>query len=187
MIQTKNITSPSAAQKFLNPEELLAAIPLAPGMTVADFGCGNGYYSVAAAKIVGKTGQVYAFDILEDALSQTATLARQHRLQNLTTKQCDLAKPGVCEIPETSCDLAIVSSILHQMENKDNLLREAYRCLKTGGRILVVEWLPTSPLGPDLKSRVRPSAAQQMLERFSFRPAAELPAGSFHYALLYTK
>ena len=59
---------------FLNPETLLREVGLTPGMTVADFGCGNGFYAVAAGSMVGKKGQVYAVDILEEALSQTTIL-----------------------------------------------------------------------------------------------------------------
>lgn len=183
----EKIVTPIQTQKFLDPEHLLASIPLGPDMTVADFGCGNGYYSVAAAKIVGKKGQVFALDILEDALSQTATLAKLNGIPNLTTKQCDLEKLGACDVPDTSCDFAIISSILHQLENKDNLLREAYRVLKTGGKLLIVEWQPTAAFGPDPKARLNAAQVKQMLEKFSFRPMAELPAGSFHYALLYQK
>lgn len=175
------------AQKFLDPEKLLFSVPVTADMIVADFGCGNGYYSVAAAKIVGKKGQVYALDILEDALSQTATLAKLNSIPNITTRQCDLEKLGACQIPDTSCDLAIISSILHQLENKENVIREAYRVLKTGGKLIVVEWQTASPFGPEAKARINPEQVKQLLEKFSFHPAAELPAGSFHYALLYQK
>lgn len=174
-------------QEFINPERILRSAPLTAGMTVADFGCGNGYYSVAAALIVGKKGQVIALDIMEDALSQTATLARLVGVPNVSTKQCDLEKLGTTDLPDTSCDLVIMSSLLHQVENKDNVLREAYRVLKTGGRFLVIEWMPEASFGPVGKDRLSKSETQKIVERFSFRPLADLPAGSFHYALLYEK
>ena len=172
---------------FLNPEQLLRLIPVEPGLIVADFGCGNGYYAVAAGVITGKTGQIFAIDILEDALSQTATLAKLVGTPNVSTKQCNLENFGACPIAETSCDLVIMASLLHQVKNKDNLLREAYRVLKTGGKILVVEWQATGPFGPPVSDRVSEDGTQKLLEKFSFRPLKKLPAGSFHYALLYQK
>lgn len=174
-------------RQFLNPETLLKSVPIEPGLTVADLGCGNGYYSVAAGILTGRAGQVYAIDVMEDALSQTASLAKLVGIQNVTTKQCDLEKFGSCEIPETSCDLAIMSGIMHQVENKDSVIKEAYRLLKTKGRLLVVEWARESPLGPEKSRRIGKPELKTFLEKYSFRPMTELPAGSFHYALLYSK
>lgn len=172
---------------FLKPEELLKAAGLAPGMTVADFGCGNGYYSVAAATQVGIKGQIFAIDILEEALSQTATLAKLARVPNVSTMSCDLEKLGSCDLPDTGCDLVILTSILHQTKNRDNVVREAYRVLKTGGKLLVVEWRPDAPFGPETADRVGQDEVDNLLTHFGFRPTKKLPAGSFHYALLYNK
>lgn len=174
-------------KKFLQPDEILKEIPLAPGMVVADLGSGNGYYTVAAGVLVGKKGHVYAADILEEALSQTASLARMTRLNNISTHQCDLEAVGSCSVPETSCDLVILGSILHQVENKDNVIREAYRVLKTGGKLLVIEWKKDAPLGPAQETRISRDEVASLLETHGLRPGKELPAGSFHYALVYEK
>jgi len=187
-------------RSFLNPEALLKSVPLEPDMTVVDLGCGNGHYTAAAALLVGKKGQVHAFDILDESLSQTATLARMIGVQNVSTRQCNLEKFGSCDLEAQSADVAVMSSILHQLENKENAIREAYRLLKTGGRLLVVEWNKDAILGPSVSERISPEEIRGLLERNGFRPArpqrlsasdggrvGELPAGSFHYALLYTK
>lgn len=175
------------SKKFLNPEELLRSIPLAPGMSVADFGCGNGYYSIASAVMVGSHGQVYAFDILEDALSQTATLAKLIKVHNVTTAQCNLEQLGATKLPSTSCDAVILGSLLHQVEKQDNVIREAYRILKTGGKLLAVEWKQDASFGPDQSSRLAKETVTDLIERFGFRPAQEPHAGSYHYALIYQK
>lgn len=180
MIKTKT-------KEFLNPEMLLRSVPLQTGMIVADFGSGNGFYAVSAATLVGAKGQVYALDILDDALSQTATLARLVGARNISTKQCDLEKPGSCPVADTSCDLVILASILHQVADKENVIREAYRILKTGGKILSVEWSPDAIFGPPVNSRVSKAETKKFLEKYGLRPVADLPAGAFHYALLYQK
>lgn len=174
-------------REFVDPEKLLKAIPVEPGMNVVDMGCGNGHYAVMAGQLAGSKGQVQALDILEDALSQTATLARLHGIQNISTKVCNLELFGACGLPEQSTDLAIMSGLLHQLKNKTNALREAYRLLKTGGRLLLVEWTKDSPLGPAQSERLEEEGVRKLLEESGFRPVSSLPAGSFHYALLYTK
>lgn len=173
--------------RFLDPQKLLSTVPITSGMAVADFGCGNGYYSTAAAGMVGPKGQVFGIDIMEDALSQTATLAKIAGLRNISLRQCDLEQFGTCDLPETSCDLVIMASLLHQVKNKDNAVREAYRVLKTGAKILVVEWLPEAKFGPSPQDRLPITAIKSLLEKNGFRPLSELPAGTFHYALLYSK
>lgn len=173
--------------RFLDPGSLLASVPVTPGMVVADFGCGNGYYSVAAGSLIGSQGEVHAIDIMEDALSQTGSLAKLLRLRNINLHQCDLEKSGASELAATSCDLVILASLLHQVPKKENVIREAYRVLKTGGKILVVEWKPEAKLGPALADRIADSEARSLLERQGFRPISNLPAGAYHYALLYGK
>lgn len=174
-------------EKFLNPEQVLTAVPLRPGMIVADFGTGNGHYAAAAGKLVGKKGQVWALDIMEDALSQTATLAKLEGLHNVSTRQCDLEKYGSCPVPEMAADIVVMSGLLHQVQDKDAVLREAYRVLKTGGLLLVTEWRPESAFGPGSEDRLAPTATRALLEKSGFRPKGEVPAGAFHYAFIYEK
>ena len=174
-------------KQFLNPAHLLKEADVAPRMVVADFGCGNGHYVAAAAELVGNRGQVYGFDILEDALSQTATLAKLHGARNVTTRQGDLEKFQSTGLPDFSCDFVILSSILHQVQKKNEVMREAYRVLKSGGKILVVDWDRDALLGPVPGDRIRKEDVRTILEQFGFRPLRDLPAGSFHFALLYGK
>ncbi len=181
------IQSSAKSKTFVDPQELLHAVPIEPGMIVADFGCGNGYYAIAAGKLTGKKGQVHALDLLEDCLSQTATLAKLNGLHNVSTQKCDLEKLGSCPLADISCDLVVISSILHQVANQDNVIREAYRVLKTGGYLVVVEWDSHATFGPHLASRVSREELGKLLEKFGMRPVKELSAGAFHYALLYQK
>ena len=174
-------------KKFLEPNELLKTVPVDRGMIVADFGAGSGHYALASAELVGRAGEVFALDILEDALSQIAASARLTGIHNISTQICDLEKMGSCQLLDTSCDLVIISSLLHQAEQKDNVIREAYRVLKTGGKILVVDWTSEAIFGPPAGERIRKDEVKNLLEKNGLRPVKELPAGSFHYALLYSK
>lgn len=181
------ILTNTKTKQFLQPEQLLRDIPVIEGMVVADFGCGSGHYAAAAGILVGRKGQVFALDILEEALSQTAMMARLLGLHNITTKVCDLEKFNGSGLSATSCDLVMIVSLLHQVEHKDNILREGYRILKTGGQVLVADWILNTFLGPPLADRINKDEAKSLLEKFGLRPLKELPAGNFHYALLYSK
>lgn len=187
MLDARKVNTLSVPARFLDPGQLLESVPVRPGMVIADFGSGNGYYAVTSGQLAGNKGRVIALDIMEEALSQTATLAKLLQVHNVATQVCDLERFGSCQVEDTSCDLVIIGSLLHQVENRDNVIREAYRVLKTSGQILVVEWKETSPFGPPSVERVRESSVRGLLEKYGFRPERPLDAGSFHYAFLYQK
>ena len=180
-------TSLSTKNRFLDPEQILAHVGLERAGTVADFGCGNGFYPVAAAKIVGQDGQVYAVDVKNDSLEATQSAAKHERLKNITTVHHDMEQPGV-PVPAGVCDAVILSGILHLSALQKNVMRESYRVLKTGGKLIVVEWKKERlPFGPDIKRRMSEDQVKDLCARSGFGFKNEIPADGFHYGLVFTK
>ena len=64
--RNKDLLLSEARQETLKPEELLRSLGLRAGQTIADIGCGPGFFTVPAARIVGEDGHVYAADIQGD-------------------------------------------------------------------------------------------------------------------------
>lgn len=157
------------------------------GATVADFGAGNGYYPVAAAKLVGENGMVYAVDAKNEALEATMSAARHEGLKNIYTVRHDMELPGT-PIADSSCDGVVLSGILHLSHLRDNVARESYRVLKTGGRLVVIEWKKEPlPFGPSIDSRIAQADLPGILAASGFRLQAEIPADAFHYAMVFLK
>src|SRR6185436_1814244 len=100
--------------KFLNPSEVVAQAGIMQGEVVADLGCGNGFYVLPAAQMVGPTGSVIAVDVMETKLAATISIANQFGYKNVRVVQADLSKP-LLEIPENSCDMVIVGNIFHEI------------------------------------------------------------------------
>ena len=173
--------------KFINPANIVAQAELAAGSTVADFGCGGGYFSLPTAQMVGPDGTVYAVDIMPDRLAATLSAARHARLKNITALRVDLEKP-LTKIPESSCDMVIVSNILHQIGSRDALLGNMYMVLKTGAKVLAVEWKKEyTPLGPSQASRIGRDELVKIFTDKGFRFSQDLEADGSHYALLFIK
>lgn len=173
--------------QFFDPEKILAFAGLSRGSVVADFGCGNGFYPVATGKIVGDSGTVYAVDIVEESLQATVSAAKHATLANIHTIKHDLSLPGV-NIPDASCDAVILSGILHLEKLRKNVIRETYRVLKTGGKVLVIEWKKEQlPFGPNISQRVSEKQVQDLLVAAGLRFQSEIPADSFHYAMVFVK
>ncbi|OGE73605.1 MAG: hypothetical protein A3I07_01080 [Candidatus Doudnabacteria bacterium RIFCSPLOWO2_02_FULL_42_9] len=175
--------------KFIDPEKVLFAAGLTSNQTVADFGAGSGFYSLAAAKIVGDGGMVYSLDIQEPVLDHIAAEARLKKLRNIRTIQADLEqKEAIKEIPAGTVDLVLLVNISHQLKNLVNIYAEAYRVLKSGGKVLVVEWNDQpGPVGPTSGTRITESEVSKAAIKATFKPAGTLHVGSYHYGLIFIK
>jgi len=175
------------SSKFINPSLVVAQTGLMQGQTVADLGCGNGFYVLPAAQMVGNSGTVYAVDVVESKLAATISIANQFGFKNIRVVKADLLKP-LLGIPENSCDLIIVGNILHEIEQKEPLIKNIYRILKSPGRVVVVEWKKTAtPFGPPLEKRVDQQKLEVLLMQAGLRKDKELEADGYHYAVLFEK
>ncbi len=175
--------------KFLDPERVLFAASLGAGQVVADLGTGSGFYTLAAGKIVGDQGLVYTVDILETALDHIAAEARLKGLRNLKLFRADLEQTGSClSIPTGSVDLVILANVLHQIKNQDFLFTEAYRMLKTGGKLLAIDWNDQpSPIGPRPADRIKPVQVGELAKQATLKQIAMVPTDIYHYGLVFVK
>jgi ubiquinone/menaquinone biosynthesis C-methylase UbiE len=173
--------------KFLNPNLVIAQTGLMQGQTVADLGCGSGFYILPSAQMIGPSGTVYAVDVVESKLAATISITSQFGYKNVKIIQADLTKP-LLDIPENSCDLVIISNILHQIIHKEPLIRNVYRILKSPGRVLAVEWKKTAtPFGPPLEKRIDQQQMEIILMQAGLRKLKELETDGYHYAVLFEK
>jgi ubiquinone/menaquinone biosynthesis C-methylase UbiE len=149
---------------FVRPEETIKEFELEPGMVVADFGCGSGHYTVAAAKRVGDTGRVYALDVQKDLLQAVKSTAELNNLKNIEIIWADLDIPLGSRLADNSVDFVIISNILFQTENRLQITKEALRILKDGGKVAVIEWAAEGEprQGREKKVEVGPPLSQRI-------------------------
>ena len=121
----------------LKPEKLLRDLGLSEGMTIADIGCGPGFFTIPAAKIVGEHGHTLAADIQGEMLSTVRSRALEHGLNNVR-----IVKTNDREIPIApgSCDYVLLAFTLHEIDHRASFLHRAARLLKPGGHMIVIEW-----------------------------------------------
>lgn len=173
--------------KFIKPENIIAHLGLKPGDTVADFGCGSGFYTLAVSKVVGNKGTVYAVDVQESKLTATKSASIQQGFHNVEAIKADLEKP-LTEVDHGTCDVVIIASILHEVRNREAILKNAYALLKTGGHLLAVDWkAEPSPFGPSIEKRIADKNLTGLVERIGLKVVKEIPADSYHYALVFEK
>jgi len=173
---------------FTNPEQNINYLSLKDGDRVADLGAGIGAYSLASARKIGSRGKVYAVEVQKDLISKIKNTASDAKLENIEVLWGDIEEIGGTNIGDSIVDDVIISNVLFQTEDKEGLLAEANRILKSGGKILVVEWSESfTGLGPQPEYVVSKVEAKRLFGGAGFALEKEFDAGEHHYGLVYTK
>jgi len=119
-----------------NPERLLKPL-IKKGDTIVDLGCGGGVFSVAAAKLTGESGKVYAVDLQQKMLDITKKLARKNGLED--NINCHLCNATSLDLEEELADLVIAFHMVHETGNPSALVKEIGKITKKDGLFLVME------------------------------------------------
>lgn len=158
------------------PGEVIKALRLREGMTIADIGAGGGYFAEKFSKRVGPTGRVYATDVQEVMLRRLRARAKNHKLRNVTVLRSTFEDSGV---PKGSCDIAFFSSVYKELTNRVTYMKNLGLILKEKGRVAIIEYrLETLDPGPEVQYRISESqvieemeaAGYRLLEKFDFLP-----------------
>ncbi|MFA5020836.1 MAG: methyltransferase domain-containing protein [Patescibacteria group bacterium] len=169
--------------------DVFKKIGLTEGMKVGDLGCGNlAFYAFGAAKIVGKSGLVYAVDILKNVLNAVENRARQDGIDNLKTVWSNLEMVGATNIPAANLDAIFIHNVLFQSGEHAGFFKETARLLKAGGKLMIIDWKKNgAPFGPPIKDRPDPEAVKNLTAAAGFKLLEEFEAGPYHWGLLFSK
>ena len=157
-------------------------------MTVADFGAGSGHYTLAIAKIVGNSGVVYAVDVQQDLLARIKSHAQKEDLKNVEIIWADLDKSEGSRLTESSVDFIVISNLLFQTEDKEAVIKEASRVLKSGGKIAVIDWSDSfGGLGPKREDIIDKESCKKIFLETGLILNKEFEAGEHHYGFIFKK
>jgi ubiquinone/menaquinone biosynthesis C-methylase UbiE len=115
---------------FKDPYKLLGAAGLKRGQKVLEVGCGPGFFTIPAARIVGEEGLVYAVDINPYAMARVRRKIARKGINNVAPLLVNASDTG---LPEKSIDLAFLVGLGHIAGGQKNVLAEIHRILKKGG------------------------------------------------------
>jgi ubiquinone/menaquinone biosynthesis C-methylase UbiE len=118
-------------------------LKIQPGQRVADIGAGSGLFSRPIAKKLGTGGIVYAIDIDEGLLKHIDKTAKEQGISNIRTVLCKEDDPL---IPEP-VDLIVIIDTLHHIANQGAYLKNLHKYLKPSGRIAIIDFSHTWPVG----------------------------------------
>lgn len=126
------------------PEQIMDALGIADGATVADLGAGGGWFTVRLARRVGPTGIVYAEDIQPEMIESIRRRVEREGLKNVRTVHGTATDP---RLPAGQVDAVLIVETFNELEDPVALLRNVARSLKPRGRLGIVEF-KSDGLGP---------------------------------------
>lgn len=170
---------------FLDPNQVLEQLNLKKDMVAADFGSGSGGWTIPLAEKL-TDGKIYAIDILEEPLSALKGRARLEKINNIQTILSDLESEKGSLLSDASVDLVLMTNLLFQCEDKKKVMIEAKRVLKSGGTILVVDWLKDNPLTKEIEY-ISFDEVKKIANELDLKLEKEFEAGSYHLALIFKK
>jgi SAM-dependent methyltransferase len=122
-----------------------------PGETVLDLGSGAGIDAFLAAREVGSTGRVIGVDMTHEMLAKARDAARRGGFTNVEFR---LGEIEHLPVADASVDLIISNCVINLSPDKTQVFREAYRVLRSGGRLLVSDLVLVRPLSDTLRQSV---------------------------------
>ncbi len=173
---------------LLNPEDIIRKCAFFNGAKVADFGCGHGHLTLLIAKEIGNEGKIYAFDILDEALEGLLRKAHSFGFKNIEAKKTNLALPQSTALRENSCDFVFAANMMFQNpdEDKIKILNEAYRILKHGGKLIVIDWSNKASFGPK-EHKIDSEKFKEKALQVGFNFLESFNAGIAHFGLIFVK
>ena len=117
-------------------EEVMELAGVKPGMSVADVGAGEGYYTVRLAPIVGPKGRVLAEDILPQVRDALSDRVQRENLENVAVK---LGAPDNPMLPAQSFDRVFLVHMYHEVQSPYAFLWHLRDAVRPDGRVVVVD------------------------------------------------
>lgn len=135
-IVSDSFSTEDARDRVGEAEEVMRLAGIAPGMSVADIGAGEGYYTVRLSPIVGPRGRVLAQDIVPHTRDRLAQRVQRENLDNVSVR---LGEPADPKIPTHSFDRIFLVHMYHEVTEPYEFLWHLREGLKDGGLIVVVD------------------------------------------------
>lgn len=124
---------------------MLAELGVKPGMTVCDMGCGNGFYALKLAEMVGPEGKVIAVDIQPEMLRLLQARAAEEGIDNIERILGEIDNP---KLEAETVDLILCVDVYHEFSHPEEMLSHMRKSLKPEGQLVLVEFRMEDPNVP---------------------------------------
>ena len=166
-------------RSWYNPEAILQN--LHSGMVFVDVGCGEGFFTILAAKKVGANGKVYAVDVDPKAIEKLQRKAKAEGLENITASVGKAEETVFCK---ACADFVFFSMDLHDFNDAARVLQNAKKMIKPTGQLIDLDWKKIQmPFGPPAAIRFSEEHAAGLIRSAGFTVVDVQDAGPYHYVI----
>jgi ubiquinone/menaquinone biosynthesis C-methylase UbiE len=131
--------------KIEQPEKVMEATGVKPGMAIGEVGAGRGYFTFWLARGAGETGKIYANDIDSSALSYIERRSADEKVANIETVLGTVDDPS---FPPASLDMVFMVNSFHDLERPVELLANLRPCLKPDATVVLMDRDPAKVSDP---------------------------------------
>ena len=176
-----------SSKAYLNAERVLQETGLKSGDKFLDVGCGEGYFSIAASKIVGNKGKVYAIDSYEESIVVLKQQIHRENIGNIEAIVADVTQK--MPLPKAIIDVCLMANVMHGfLANGEvpSVMTEIARVMKVGSTLAVVEFQKVAgPPGPPISIRMTPEELEDLISGYGFKKNKVVEVGPIHYAAMF--
>ena len=166
-------------RKWHDPETTLKGVGLRSGMVFMDIGCGDGFFAIPAAQLVGEKGRVYAVDTDASAIEKLKDKAAQKGLRNVTATVGAAEETVFCD---ECAGIVFYSIVLHDFRDPAKVLRNAKLMLKPDGKLVNLDWKKKPMVfGPPFQIRFSEEQASNLIKAAGFTVESARDAGRNFY------
>ena len=169
-------------RSWFNPEKTLKTAGLRSGMVFVDVGCGDDFFTIMAAQVVGAKGMVYAVDADPSAIDRLKRKASDKRLTNVKAVAAEAEETVFCN---KCADIVFYSIVLHDFHDPAKVLLNAKQMLKHTGRLVNLDWKKKQMVhGPPFQIRFSKEQAQTLIRNAGFTVESAHVVGKDHYVIV---
>ncbi|MCC6138827.1 MAG: methyltransferase domain-containing protein [Bdellovibrionaceae bacterium] len=172
-----------ARDKWQKPDLVVQGLELRRAKCVADIGAGTGYFSTRIARALPQDSVVYAVDIEPDMVTHLKERAQAEGLKNhkeiLSTEEFPT-------LPK-KCDVVLLVDTYHHISNRAAYFKSGLSQLNPKGRVAVVDFTMTSPIGPKKSHRLEKSQVVTEMEQAGYKLHKDIDGLPNQYFLIFEK
>lgn len=165
----------------LDPKNTLIKAGFKENMILCDIGAGTGIFSFPATQI--SSNYIYALEISNNMIELLKNRMIERKTANLKIKKVE---SNILPLDNNSSDMAIMVTVLHEIENKEFMLNEIKRILKEKGKLMIIEFHKRkTPMGPPIDHRISEEYAEEICNSTSLKTIDKFTLGDNFYCLVF--
>ena len=165
----------------LNPKNLLIKAGFQENMILCDIGAGTGVFTFPATEI--SNNDIYALEISDNMIELLTKRMIERNIKNLKIKKVD---SSILPLDNFSCDIAIMVTVMHELDNKELMIDEIKRILKQKGKLIIVEFHKRkTPMGPPVDHRISEEYVEEIGHSKGLKTINKFSLGDNFYSVIF--